>query len=336
MRFWFVNLGKYYREQRNGGYLWAPLKNKSGNREPYWETLRNVNPGDVILCNNNGRIVSIGVAVSSAYMCDIPAEFKQIWRPEGRGIDVNFIDLDHPFKCRDYKDYILTNINPKENPFNVHGNAKQGYLFPLDEVIAKFILNKISNDKIKQFIHLSDEALKDRLDEILEEKKQFEEINDGSINAYSDEELWKLETQSYHYDANSANSKRQLKREKTDPRLKITRIKKSDYLCEISPEHKTFLNTSGKHQYLEVHHIIPLNAQKDYCDTKLDSLFNLIALCPICHTQVHYACKKQREEIFLKMYNVRKEEMLKHDFDLQKVHDIFNKYYLNKMEGDNS
>ena len=63
MSFWFVNLGKYYREQRNGGYLWAPLKNKSGNREPYWETLRNVNPGDVILCNNNGRIVTIGVAV---------------------------------------------------------------------------------------------------------------------------------------------------------------------------------------------------------------------------------------------------------------------------------
>ena len=30
MRFWFVNLGKYYDAQREGRFLWAPIYNKNG------------------------------------------------------------------------------------------------------------------------------------------------------------------------------------------------------------------------------------------------------------------------------------------------------------------
>ena len=36
--------------------------------------------------------------------------------------------------------------------------------------------------------------------------------------------------------------------------------------------------------------------------------------------------------MFSKMYNIRKEEMLKHGFDLTKINQIFNKYYLNKKD----
>ena len=91
MRFWFVNLGKYYEEQRDGRFLWAPLYNNRGGTNSHWDALKDVNRGDVILCNNNGHIFSVGVARDHAYLCNIPDEFEQTWRPEGRRIDLRFI-----------------------------------------------------------------------------------------------------------------------------------------------------------------------------------------------------------------------------------------------------
>ena len=77
MRFWFVNLGKYYDAQREGRFLWAPIYNKNGGVFKHWDYLKDVNKGDVILCNNNGRIFSVGVAKSNAYLCEIPDAFEQ-------------------------------------------------------------------------------------------------------------------------------------------------------------------------------------------------------------------------------------------------------------------
>ena len=37
--------------------------------------------------------------------------------------------------------------------------------------------------------------------------------------------------------------------------------------------------------------------------------------------------KKTQGEIFSKMYELRKDEMLEHGFDLAKINEIFNKYY---------
>ena len=68
----------------------------------------------------------------------------------------------------------------------------------------------------------------------------------------------------------------------------------------------------------------------NFVNTKLDSMFNIVAVCPICHMQVHYATKEEKGQIFAKMYNIRKQEMLEHGFDLAKINEIFNKYYLNQ------
>lgn len=330
MRFWFVNLGKYYNEQREGRFLWAPIYNKNGAILKHWDYLKDVNKGDVILCNNNGRIFSVGIAKDNAYLCEIPDAFEQSWRPEGRRIDLKFIDMDNPLRFSDYKDYILENINPDENPFDINGNAKQQYLWPIDEKIAKFLIEKMNNNEINDFLELNNEDLQNEIEEVQEEQEQFEKINKGVIKAYSEDEIRELENKGYEYVEQVEEGKKKVLRVKTDPKLKATRMELAGYNCEIDSNHKTFTNASGKHQYLECHHIIPLNAQRDFSNTKLDSLFNIIALCPICHSQVHYATKEEKGEIFSKMYETRKKEMIEHGFDLATINDIFNKYYLNK------
>lgn len=330
MKFWFVNLGKYYNEQREGRFLWAPLYNEKGSVLSHWDSLKDVNRGDVILCNNNGRIFSVGIAKDHAYLSNIPDEFEQSWKPEGRRIDLKFIDIEQPLKYKEYKDYIQSNINPSENPFDINGNAKLGYLYPLDEKIAMFLLNKMNNKDIDNLLVMNDIDLKNEIEEFQEEQEQFEKINNGSIKGYSSEEINKISQEKYTYVPRIEEGKKKVLREKTDPKLKATRMELANYLCEINCDHKTFTNASGNHQYLECHHIIPMNAQKDFPNVKLDSLFNLIALCPICHMQVHYATAEEKGQIFAEMYEKRKKEMLEHGFDLAKMNEIFNKYYLKK------
>ena len=46
MRFWWVNQNQTYRHEVTGGYLWSP-KRKSGGINPFYESMREVAPGDI-------------------------------------------------------------------------------------------------------------------------------------------------------------------------------------------------------------------------------------------------------------------------------------------------
>ena len=330
MKYWFVNLGQFYQEQHDGKFLWAPLKTLNGGRKPYWESLEKVSKGDLIFCNNHGKIMSIAIATDSAYVFDIPESFENTWENKGRRINVDFIDIDPFLKFNNYRDYYMNEINPDESPFDVNGDAKQGYLFPIDEKIAKYFLKIINSEEINNIIELFDENLAVELDELAEEEDQLEKINHGAIIGYSEEELSRIESLKFSYVPNYSDGKKKEIRIKTDSKIKATRLEKAGYQCEINCGHVTFTNSSGKRQYMECHHIIPMNAQKDYPNIKLDSMFNVISLCPICHSQVHYGDNEAKAKVFKLMYYKRQDEMLKHGFGLAEINEIFNKYYLNK------
>lgn len=49
MRYWWVNQNQTFRQEIEGGYLWSPKRNKNGNRNPFYEFMREVAPGDIVL-----------------------------------------------------------------------------------------------------------------------------------------------------------------------------------------------------------------------------------------------------------------------------------------------
>ncbi len=55
-RTWWVNQGRSYSRAREGGYLWAPLRDKVGNPKAHWETMRHLRAGDVVLNYANTRL----------------------------------------------------------------------------------------------------------------------------------------------------------------------------------------------------------------------------------------------------------------------------------------
>ena len=56
MRFWWVNQNQTHRQEFAGGYLWSPKRNASGARNPYYDSMREVAPGDLIFSFVDTRI----------------------------------------------------------------------------------------------------------------------------------------------------------------------------------------------------------------------------------------------------------------------------------------
>lgn len=330
MSFWLVNQGKSFKAEQQGGFIYAPKSNSKGKTFSHWADVKKVKKGDVIFCNVKGNIKAIAIAMSNGYNSVIPDSIKGQWLENGYKADVEYYLLKKVLHFSDYKYEYMDNIDLKNNPFAINGTAKMGYLYPMEESVAQVLIEKINDAEIGKLVFMTDYELLEELEELGEELEQFEEINRDVIKAYNDEELKLIESVKFNYEPRNGYSKEKVLREKTDPKLKATRMELANYECEINCDHKTFTCSSGKHQYLECHHIIPLNAQKDFPSIKLDSMFNLIALCPICHSQVHYANEEEKSQIFLKMYNTRKEEMIKHGFDLSIINEILKKYYLKK------
>lgn len=48
MRYWWVNQNQTFRHEIAGRYLWSPKRNKGNRLNPFYETMREVAPGDVI------------------------------------------------------------------------------------------------------------------------------------------------------------------------------------------------------------------------------------------------------------------------------------------------
>lgn len=48
MRFWWVNQNQTFRHEVDGGYLWSPKRKANGGINPFYESMREVAPGDLV------------------------------------------------------------------------------------------------------------------------------------------------------------------------------------------------------------------------------------------------------------------------------------------------
>jgi 5-methylcytosine-specific restriction protein A len=82
----------------------------------------------------------------------------------------------------------------------------------------------------------------------------------------------------------------------------------SNYHCEIDPGHVTFISRSLQNQYVEGHHLIPLEVQ-DEIDTSLDVYANIIALCPTCHRFLHFGLKDEKDKVLEHIFDTRQDRL---------------------------
>ncbi len=95
----------------------------------------------------------------------------------------------------------------------------------------------------------------------------------------------------------------------TRDRIKIIQAEQaSNYNCQIDIRHRSFTSQATHRQYVEGHHIIPLNQQKDF-QFSLDCYANILVLCPNCHRFLHYGLEREKREKLSIIYEERAERL---------------------------
>lgn len=85
-------------------------------------------------------------------------------------------------------------------------------------------------------------------------------------------------------------------------------FKRANWKCEYNSEHTTFLNRYNNKQYLESHHLIPIGHQLNY-EFSLDTVANIITLCPNCHRFIHYGRSEEVKDMLQYFYEKREKEL---------------------------
>ena len=84
-------------------------------------------------------------------------------------------------------------------------------------------------------------------------------------------------------------------------RLAKTVLKNNGYKCDVDANHITFLTSKG-HYFIEAHHLIPMEFQRDFLPTNIDREENIASLCPNCHRAVHKGNREEKEARLLVLY----------------------------------
>lgn len=143
MNYFLVFQNQSYKEEREGGYLWAPQKNDKGQTFHHWTDMKLIRKNDIIFNSYMGKLVSVIIAKEHCKEHDKPNGLKQFrWEKKGWLVNGEYIDLAIPIRYKDYLDEILRLQGKKYAPFNKRG-GNTGYLFRVSKELADFLFNII-------------------------------------------------------------------------------------------------------------------------------------------------------------------------------------------------
>lgn len=127
MRAWWVNQNQTFRQEQQGGYLWSPKRKADGARNHFYDAMREVAPGDIVLAFQEQRIRSVGLARSYCYESPKPEEFGSAglnWSRIGWRVDVAWTRLANAVRPADHIERLRATLPERYSPLralNGHG-----------------------------------------------------------------------------------------------------------------------------------------------------------------------------------------------------------------------
>src|ERR1035438_4079219 len=141
MRYWWVNQNQTHRQEQAGGYIWSPKRNTNGAKNPFYEAMREVSPGDLVFAFVDTFIAAIGIAQSYCWESPKPAEFGttgEYWDGVGWKVRVRFSPLAHRVRPKDHMEVLRALLPPRYAPLQPNGNGLQSvYLTQLPPPFAE-------------------------------------------------------------------------------------------------------------------------------------------------------------------------------------------------------
>jgi hypothetical protein len=155
MRYWWVNQNQTYEFEVPGGFLWSPKTRSDGGRNHFYEVMSEVRPGDLVFSFCDTDIKAIGVVQRAAVTAPKP-DFRSAgsnWSNKGWYVEVEFAELENPFKPKEFMDKITPLLAEKYAPLQTNGSGLQGiYLTEISKPFGE-LLTQLSNANIPLIQH---------------------------------------------------------------------------------------------------------------------------------------------------------------------------------------
>jgi hypothetical protein len=150
VRYWWVNQNQTYKQEVLGGYLWSPKTKANGARNPFYEFMREVSPGDVVFSFCDTEIKAIGIAQSNAYEAPKPLEFGSVgayWDLVGWRVEVRFTKLAEPIKPAAHINLLRPYLPEKYAPLRSNGYGQQStYLTQLSDALGSLLVDLVGTE----------------------------------------------------------------------------------------------------------------------------------------------------------------------------------------------
>lgn len=147
--YFYVYQNKTFIEECSGSFLWSPKYAKGYAHNAGYDTMKLVQPGDIILHSYHGEIAAIGVAKSACYSSPRPSKAFSEWSNDGWRIDVEYCVLKYGLKVAPYIPE-LYQIQPENGPYTAAFRGKQQYLCNANEAIFDYLLDRILRLQYKE------------------------------------------------------------------------------------------------------------------------------------------------------------------------------------------
>ena len=150
MRYWWANQNQTYGHEIVGGYLWSPKCKSNGERNAFYEFMREVSPGDIVFSFSETLIAAIGIARSYCYESPKPTEFGSTgsnWGPIGWKVDVSFRELSTQVRPKDHMNRLASHLPAKYAPLRPTGDGLQSvYLTEVGSGFAATLFSLIGSE----------------------------------------------------------------------------------------------------------------------------------------------------------------------------------------------
>ena len=146
MRYWWVNQNQTYRTEVRGNFLWSPKTNANGARNPFYDTMRQVTPGDIVFSFCDTRIRAVAVVTGTAQTSPKP-DFGSAglnWSKEGWFVPVYYCEFEAPVRPKDHIVTLRPFLPSRYSPLQSNGDGLQGvYLAEVPELMAQALIGII-------------------------------------------------------------------------------------------------------------------------------------------------------------------------------------------------
>jgi 5-methylcytosine-specific restriction protein A len=100
-----------------------------------------------------------------------------------------------------------------------------------------------------------------------------------------------------------------------DPDMGFTAISNANFKCENDPNHETFISAVTLKQFVEAHHLLPMEFQDEF-EASIDVPENIISLCPNCHRAFHNSINQNKTALISKFFRKRNDFLKERDINL--------------------